>query len=74
MTRSSAISTEIIVRRGQPIVRIKGLGGGSGEKIEAHRLPNGQIVFSRPERVPRYLKNTVVPALFADYQRKVLAS
>lgn len=60
----------MIVRRGQPIVRIEGLGGPR-RFIEAWK-ENGEIHYSRPERVPRDLKNRIVPKLFLEFEKKAM--
>ena len=51
----------IVEKKGLPRVCIEFM---DGTKDWPEQLPNGKIIYNRPERIPRYLKHTVVPDMF----------
>lgn len=61
---------EIVMVKGQPMVKITGLGGRL-DTMWAWR-ENGQIHYTKPERVPKHLRKRVIPDLFRDHDRKMM--
>jgi len=54
-------------RKGRAVIRFDADGGRT---IEGERDRDGRIRWSKPESVPRTIKNVIAPQLFAEYDRK----
>lgn len=64
-------TAEIVEKKGRLFVLIQ-LADGS--RITADRLNDGRIKYDSPERVPRVMKNTIVPNLFKQIDERQFGS